>query len=607
MLNAHLLCLPGDREITLTRLRDLGVIHVAAESTAETADRAELAQRLARIERAVGFLAGIKAAAAEGSPTACPVPAARGAGACRQGTAPTGQAVAEQVMAAMDRLADLDKENESLQRDRDRLLPWGDFAPQRLRELRDAGIHVALCLGSEDDLARIPNSAMIQVVHRLKDRVWFAVVSPEPLEELSLPLAPVTTDLRLADVEARLGEMRQSRENINAKLAALRPALTQLRDHRDEVAHEVEFLRCRDAMAKHGPVLALAGYVPVPDADALRAASRTHGWGLLLQEPGPDEPVPTLLHIPKPFRIIEPVMKFLGIMPGYDEVDVSVCFLFFFTIFFGMIVGDAGYGTLFLLLAIVGKFLDQAGKHRVALNLAFVLSGVTILWGSLSGNWFGVDWGGIQALTDPAVKNANIQLLCFILGVAHLTIGHAWQALLSGKARPVLGHLGWTLVLWGNFFLTYRLLVAPGPFPVFMYWLYGVGIALALACGVNWRDIGDIFNFPFGVIGSFSDLLSYIRLFAVGMAGYYIAMSFNNMGVDLMGWRALPMPLAVLAGATVILAGHGLNIVLCLMGVLVHGVRLNALEFSNHMGLRWSGFSYQPFSKETRQPTGGKP
>jgi V/A-type H+-transporting ATPase subunit I len=578
----------------LANLRDLGVLHVAPDEVRDTVDRGELAQHLARVERALSFLAGVKA----GSPA--------GAGSYPPGS-PDGKAVAEQTLAAMDQFADLDKEAEVLRRDRERLLPWGDFNPQQMRELRNAGVYVALCLGNAADLDRLPVAATVQVVRQVKDRLWFVVMSPEPLDEFALPLASVPMDSRLADIDRRLCEIRTAREEIEANLAALQPALPHLRDHRAALAGELEFLRCRDGMAEHGSVLALTGFVPVPDVDRLRAAARQHDWALLLQEPSPEDAVPTLLKIPRIFQIIQPVMKFLGIMPGYDEVDVSICFLFFFTIFFGMIVGDAGYGSLFLILAVVGKVLDKQKQHRVVLNLGFVLSGITILWGGLSGNWFGIDWGGIRALTDPAVKNANIQLFCFILAVAHLTIGHVWQALIHQKIWPALGHLGWSLVLWGNFFLTYRLLVVPGPFPVFMYWLYGVGIGLALVFGVNWRDIGDIFNFPFSVIGSFSDLLSYIRLFAVGMAGYYIAVSFNGMGMDLMHVQGAPAVVVVLAGLVVILFGHALNIALCLMGVLVHGVRLNALEFSNHMGLRWSGFNYQPFCKNTTQETGGKP
>jgi V/A-type H+-transporting ATPase subunit I len=142
-----------------------------------------------------------------------------------------------------------------------------------------------------------------------------------------------------------------------------------------------------------------------------------------------------------------------------------------------------------------------------------------------------------------------------------------------------------------------KLIVFPGVFPVYMYYLYVIGFVLVAACDVNWTDMGDVFNFPFGAIGSFVDMLSYIRLFAVGMAGFYIAKSFNDMAMNLVD--SSPWPIVGIAGAIVVLLfGHILNILLCLMGVLVHGIRLNTLEFSNHIGLRWAGFVYQPFKKK---------
>jgi V/A-type H+-transporting ATPase subunit I len=181
-------------------------------------------------------------------------------------------------------------------------------------------------------------------------------------------------------------------------------------------------------------------------------------------------------------------------------------------------------------------------------------------------------------------------------------MGHIWQAIVHGKVRKALGQLGWILLLGGNFFLTVKLLVYPGAFPIYMYYLYGAGLVLIIFCDVDWKDIGAAFNFPFSVINSFVDILSYIRLFAVGLAGYEIARSFNNMGgslfniPDLSWWM---IPLCIIGGGLVILLGQGLNIVLCLLSVLVHGVRLNTLEFSNHVGLTWSGSEFKPFKKNS--------
>ena len=130
-----------------------------------------------------------------------------------------------------------------------------------------------------------------------------------------------------------------------------------------------------------------------------------------------------------------------------------------------------------------------------------------------------------------------------------------------------------------------------------MYILYGTGLLLVMVCGVNWKQASDVFQFPFDIIGSFTDVLSYIRLFAVGLAGACIAGSFNGMAFDLAQVSVWLLP----AGIIVALVGHALNIALALLSVLVHAVRLNTLEFSNHTGLSWSGQSFNPFKLNKKE------
>ena len=109
---------------------------------------------------------------------------------------------------------------------------------------------------------------------------------------------------------------------------------------------------------------------------------------------------------------------------------------------------------------------------------------------------------------------------------------------------------------------------------------------------------------PSSLVGSFVDVLSYIRLFAVGLAGTYIAVNFDRMGAMLM--NALPHHLwiaGVLLLVLVALFGHILNIALGFLSVMVHGIRLNTLEFSNHIGMQWAGIKFRPFAEPESQHT----
>ena len=144
-----------------------------------------------------------------------------------------------------------------------------------------------------------------------------------------------------------------------------------------------------------------------------------------------------------------------------------------------------------------------------------------------------------------------------------------------------------------------NLVVFPGTFPSWAMWLYIVGVVLISATIQGSAAL----NLPFSLIGSFTDILSYIRLFAVGLAGAYISEKFNTMGVMLAD--SFPDQLKVLGMICLIIVavfGNVLNIALGFLSVMVHGIRLNTLEFSNHVEMQWGGFRFTPFSnKKTNQ------
>ena len=170
-----------------------------------------------------------------------------------------------------------------------------------------------------------------------------------------------------------------------------------------------------------------------------------------------------------------------------------------------------------------------------------------------------------------------------------MNLRHSWRA---------LGNLGWALLIWGNFFTAVNLIVFPGTFPLyFAGTLYGVGILLIVVTITGEAAL----NLPFSIIGSFVDVLSYIRLFAVGLSGVYVGTCFNDMGRMVMD--SLPQQLLVIGVAGLILVavcGHALNILLGIMGVMVHAIRLNTLEFSNHVGLTWAGSKFKPFGNRKK-------
>lgn len=592
MKKVSILCLATEKEDALKNIRDLGVLHVEEAPAASTADREELQKAMAAVEKSRYALAARKTPATGAT-----------------GRQSDGKKIFEQTDKLLNEFNDLEKSLESLQRVRETLAPWGDFSPELVRELREQSIYVHLCVASEKEFARFVerDDVVCQRVSTQKSKVYFALISKAELTDENLPEATLTDDSRLHEVDRRIADIRERRESINRELDELASRLPDIETYQNRLAAQVEFLTNRDRMQSHKEIACLGGYAPEHETANLTEAAARHGWALLIEDATENDHPPTLVEIPRFFRFIQPLFDFLGIAPGYREIDVSVGVLFFFVIYFGMILGDAGYGTLFLVATVIARLKLKHEKFKLPLRLLAVLSIATVVWGGLSGNWFGISLPGIPWLTDPAVKDQNVQFFCFLLAVAQLSLGHLWRAIVSGRARKILGQVGWALLLWGNFFLTLELVVyRTGIFPLFMYWLYGIGLALIVFCDINWLEPSEAFNFPFSLIGSFVDMLSYIRLFAVGMAGYYIAASFNDMvGSMITSGSGAWLIVTVILGIVVLLLGHLLNIVLCMMGVLVHGVRLNVLEFSNHIGLTWSGVEFKPFknNEAEKQPS----
>jgi V/A-type H+-transporting ATPase subunit I len=203
----------------------------------------------------------------------------------------------------------------------------------------------------------------------------------------------------------------------------------------------------------------------------------------------------------------------------------------------------------------------------------------------------------------------NIQFLCFSVGAAQLIWGRGKNIRKLLPSLTALAQAGWLIMMIGLYFLVLFMLLKV-ELPPFAVWFIGGGLGLYFVFaeqngGNFFKNIGRSFsNFLsifLNAVGSFADIISYIRLFAVGLAGSIIAQSFNSMAIPEGGFGGafgLALGLRVFAAALILIFGHSLNIVMNALSVVVHGVRLNLLEYAgNHLGMEWSGYAYKPFAK----------
>ncbi len=617
MKKVSLLCLEQDKSEALEQLRKLGLMQLIPAAPPESADIAVLTKSVADAVRAEML---IQSAEKTKHVSAHP---------CKDGAE-----VVRRTLELAERHAEAAKKLDVLERQEEQLAPWGEFDPSALEQLRKDGVYVTLCVSSPSvfENREFPAGAACEVIRKNKQLVCYVLISAEQ-DLREDPEAVTLPDITLDAVRKEIRDTRKVLTDADTGIAELRQELAVLAEYKNQQSAALEFATARDGMEAEGALAWLTGFVPETDIGRLRSAALECGWALLIEEPGEEDLVPTYIRKPKFLNIIDPLFDFIGVEAGYRENDVNAFFLLFFPVFFGMILGDAGYGVLFLIGAIAGKIVLRGSKKaQLPLNLFILLSISAVIWGGLSGAWFGITKSclpefmrGLPMLSDPAsssfarkiaeqlhliqpgmtpdqqsavyasLPDKFVQFFCFLLAAVHLgsarlfkffdEIPRTWRA---------IGHLGWAALIVANSFMAVDMIVFPGTFPgAFGYGLYIGGCVLVIltTCGV------DFLNLPFSLIGSFVDVLSYIRLFAVGLAGAYIAINFNKMGLMVMD--ALPEScfiLGIILCGVIAVFGHVLNIALCLLGVMVHGIRLNTLEFSNHVGMQWAGIKYRPFA-----------
>ena len=545
------------------------------------------------------------------------------------------------------------EELSSASRELERLAAWGGFNPDDFSYLAEKGINLLPFECSTDAYKKIPEDVNCVYVNSDKTQVRFLVISEDGSKPESLTseyLLVSNPEMSTADLSESCVKYRKEISSIDKELQKNVCYIQSIKDTMKVYAKDIEFENAYSGMAtdaEEGTEANLAwltGYVPADELSIVQKTAKENHWACLADDPSEEDEVPTKLKNNKFVSLIYPVSDFLGTVPGYREYDISSWFLLFFCVFFGMIFGDGGYGLLLVGTAL-GMFLSNIVKRKsppAPLYLLLLLGLSTTMWGALTCNWFGLkpellpetlkpilfslDWNYISNASSLPTNlvTENLQIFCFSLALIHLSIAHLMAIAKNIKSPKFLGDLGSLLLLWGIFYLVLNMVVNGVRFP------FNLDIAdVPLALGANAEfaktgisvatvmfpliGIGFVLNFVFanyngsviesvkescvniisvllGVVNVFSDIVSYIRLWAVGLAGAAIAQTVNEMAGPTLGG------FLIFAGIILLVFGHGLNMVLNVLSVIVHGVRLNTLEFSSHLGMSWSGFSYKPFA-----------
>ena len=519
----------------------------------------------------------------------------------------------------------------------ERFSRWGDVNPEDLKFLAERGYFLFLYEIPAEYYSLIPETEKVLKVFSDKNLVRFILVSDNGNVPQDLPSQAVL--VTLPSKSTRL--LREENEDYKSKIKAIERQIysfsackTGIEKNLKILEKEIEFENIYSGMdGEEGEgslrLSWLTGFVPAKELKKVEMLAKQEKWGFLSDEPGEEDAVPTKLENNKVVSLIYPVSDFLGTVPGYREYDISGWFLLFFSLFFGMIFGDGGYGLLITLISVFA-IIKNRKKNLQPFILLLILGLTTTLWGMLTCNWFGVppqslpeslkplllklDWNWISnasSLPGDTVTQ-NLQIFCFTIALVQLAVAHIKGIVRNIRSLKCLGEAGSLFMLMGIYYLVLNMVVSSERFPFdlvlfgdikassIMFPLIGVGFGLSFIFS-NYEgsvlksvleSLKNIISVLLGVVNVFSDIVSYIRLWAVGLAGAAIANTVNEMAGPIMGGFVIFLGILLLG------FGHGLNMILNVLSVIVHGVRLNTLEFSSHLGMTWSGFKYKPFSED---------
>ncbi len=519
----------------------------------------------------------------------------------------------EQLQALNLQLPALDKEIGAME-------VWGEFDWGVVNKLNANGWKMQFYTCAEKSFDETWTDAYNAVIiNRKGGHCYFVTVNPFSVELEAEPVnLPKQSLSALVHEQEKLKASIKSAQEELAKFCARHiPVMEKgLRTLEGEIdLMEVEQLG-GERMAD-GAIVMIDGWVPVENEAEIRKLLDESGVYYELRAAEKEDNAPIKLKNNAITRLFEMLTKMYG-MPDYGEFDPTPLFAPFYALFFGMCVGDAGYG---LFLIFLGFYLKSKLSKSMAgiMNLLITLGAATTIVGTLFGTFFGVElvkldlpeWMKSLIITGKwdGTTYDKTMVLALLVGMFHICFAMVVKAIGSTARygfKNSLSAWGWLLLVGGS--VTVATLNYFGVLDMEMSKMAFIGIGVVSAIGIYllndlrrniFVNVGaglwDTYNMATGLMG---DLLSYLRLYALGLAGGMLGGVFNTLGMQLrdsMGDLLFGIPGWICFGL-IFVAGHGLNIALSCLSGYVHSIRLTFVEYFKNSGYDGRGVEYKPFS-----------
>lgn len=589
----------------LHRLQDLGVMHVVT-SEVNPQQSPTISSYLSQIKDCTTLQKEMKSLLDEAKLKVGEV----------EGDAEKGMELVSQLTPRYEHLAELRSQDQEQKTSLEQLAPWGDFDPALVQSrMQAAGCELLFYVAPSKVFDKeIKGTYPVMKVSEAKKNTYFVLVARG--ETIDLPATRVTLP------EVSQSKLQSDNAKISQELKQETEALTRL--SQENLPHIEEALRVLNARmqfdtVKEGTTTAAAdhlmvlnGWFPAAKQEEMEAAFADDQAWYQISNPTPDDDIPICLKNNRFFRLFEMITK-LYMLPKYNELDLTPFFAPFYIVFFGLCLGDSGYGLFITVAVLLIKFFvkNMSDGVRAALNLLLTMGISAFVFGFLSGAFFGFNlYNPKDVLNTPffdkigqAVSLDNSQMfnLSLILGFIQIVFGMILRVVnktIQFGFRYSVSSIAWLLVV-----LSGAVIMFLPQYATIAKWV--IVVALVMAFCYNSPDaykkpltalplniglgLWDAYNMATGMLG---DMLSYIRLFALGLSGGIVASVFNSLAAGFAPDNIILGPLVMII---IFVFGHALNMFMNVLGAFVHPMRLTFVEFFKNSGYEGGGLEYNPF------------
>ncbi len=525
--------------------------------------------------------------------------------------------VVDELAKIEEHIEEILRKIEKLEKKKSRLAPWGDYDFEKFRPLIDQGFHIYLGSIDKKKFDQIQASeVLIEVVGQSGPIQYFVAITKEKEIDSSVESFPLPEESP-AEIRAEIRELNDELKDMKSAVSEYIGYLPALRRHLSKTEDAISLTKTQNQYNEHfeGKFISLSAWFPKDkEVEVVRFLEKEKvAWQI--RNPEKEEGVPVVLKNKKYPSLFEPITKIFE-LPNYYETDLTPFLAVFYPILFAYCLGDAGYGFLLAAAMGIGYFTFLKHNKQTAV-LGFILGFVTTIMGLIkSGSLFGimllpdhpVAWirklAAWVVIPDDSAVIFNAFNVALMIGVIQILTGVIisiynkihyegfMQAIAPMGKFLIVSSLIWIFladmqgiheldVLGG----VRRYILVFGV--VLVMFFHQLGTPILQRLGGSFMPLFFIFT---GILG---DVLSYVRLFALGLASSVLGLVVNQIGLQIMEGGII----SILIGILFLLFGHTLNFGIAALGSFVHPLRLTFVEFYGNVGFQGKGQPYRPFSK----------